>query len=276
MGAKGAILKPAGGGQTPGGETTMKVLIIEGPPEETDAVEAALNRPEYELVRGLVRETATSLIHKHDAHLIVLVALPFQGWHLQLLRDLRTWQSPPYSLAIAGSDPSDSIALLEAGADACCAYPLEAGVCAAQLLALERRARAGIESAPAPDTVRVRDLTIDFTRFHVTLGGAQLLLTPAEFRILSTLARRAGKVVPASVIFREALNYDASSQQSKDILKVHVRRIRNKIREAGGADDYLCNVRGFGYLLERRAQPPDPFASEEPEEEGAEELSEVT
>ena len=253
----------------------MKVLIIEGPPEATDAVEAALSKAEYETVRGLDRDNATSLIHKHDAQLIVLVALPFQGWHLQLLRELRTWQPPPFSLAVTGSEPSDIVALLEAGADASFSYPLASGVCAAQVLALARRAEAAVAALPIPDVVNVRDLSIDFTRYQISLSGAPIAVTPAEFRILATLAQRAGKVVPTNVLFREALGYDASSQQSKDILKVHVRRIRNKIREAGGAADYVCNIRGFGYLLERRARSPQPFEPE-PDDEDAEEASQIS
>lgn len=245
----------------------MKVLIIEGSPEATDDVEAALKKAKHRVVRGLDRENATSLIHKHDARVVVLVALPFQGWHLQLLHDLRTWQPPPFSLAITGSEPSDTAALLEAGADAACVHPLAEGVCAAQVLALGRRAEAEVAAIPVPDSVQVRDLTVDFTRFHVSFGGTSLAVTPAEFRILGTLAQRAGRVVPTNVLFREALGYDAAAQQAKDILKVHIRRLRNKIREAGGADDYVCNVRGFGYLLERRARPPQAFEPEVDEDE---------
>lgn len=248
----------------------MKVLIIEGQQQVTDDVAAALAVTDFTVVRGLDRENATSLIHRHDSQLLVLVAHPFQGWQLQLLRDLQSWQPPPRCLAITGEEPSDVIALLEAGADAYCTYPLQQGLCAAQMLALSRRVISEDRDAALPDTVHVRDLTVDFLRYQVRFESEPLPVTPAEFRILACLARRAGRVVPAAVLFKEALGYDASAQQTKDILKVHVRRIRNKIRDAGGSADYVCNVRGFGYLLERRARAATSF---EPDEDDIDEAS---
>lgn len=246
----------------------MKVLIVEGQRQATDDVFTALKRTEDAVVRGGNRENATRLIHTHDAQIVVLIAVPFQSWHVQLLRDLRGWERPPRSLVITAPEPSDQITLLESGADACLPYPLAPGLAAAQVQALSRRARAEAVEAAVPDIVRVRELSVDFSRYEVSFAGEVLAVTPAEFRILACLARRAGKVVPTAMLFIEALGYEVSGQQAKDILKVHVRRIRNKIRDAGGDPDYIWNIRGFGYLLERRARGRQTYEgdAEEPEE----------
>ncbi|MGI8552063.1 MAG: response regulator transcription factor [Dehalococcoidia bacterium] len=240
----------------------MKILVVEGQRQASDELVAVLKRAEYTVVRGINRENAKSHIHTHDPQIVVLVALPFQSWHLQLLRDLQGWQRMPLTLALTTSESSDFIALLEAGADACCGYPLEPDLCLAYMLALGRRSESTPVEPVAPEIVQIRDLAVDFNRYQVSFGPNPLPVTPAEFRILACLSQRAGKVVPTATLFREALGYEVSGQQAKDILKVHVRRIRNKIRDAGGSEDYVCNIRGFGYLLERRARSARSYPEE--------------
>jgi DNA-binding response OmpR family regulator len=100
--------------------------------------------------------------------------------------------------------------------------------------------------------VTIRELTVDNARYQVAYAGTRLALTPAEFRILASLARRPGRVVPTETLSGEALGSPPGVRQAKDVLRVHVRRIRNKIREAGGSTDYIWNIRGVGYMLERR------------------------
>lgn len=245
----------------------MKVLVVEGDARATEDAVAALERTGQEIVRGLMRDDAKQTIHAHDGQFVALVAVPFQSWQLQILRDLRGWEHPPYCLTAAMED-ADLVALLEAGADAGCLYPLSDGLFEAQIRAMVRRADKTAGEPLVPEVIRIRDLLIDNARYEVRFTDAPLPVTPAEFRILAALGRRPGKVVPTTTLFREALGYDVSAQQAKDILKVHVRRIRNKIRDAGGSTDYIWNIRGFGYLLERRSQQRgDPVGSVEEEEE---------
>ena len=54
-------------------------------------------------------------------------------------------------------------------------------------------------------------------------------------------------------LFQQAHGYEVSGQEAKDILKVHIWRLRNKLIAAGPDCDIIRNVRGFGYLVDRRA-----------------------
>jgi DNA-binding response OmpR family regulator len=127
------------------------------------------------------------------------------------------------------------------------------GYLEAQVAALGRRAATPAPEAPIQEIVTVRELTVDNARYQVAYAGIRLALTPAEFRILASLARRPGRVVPTDTLSTEALGSSQGARQAKDVLRVHVRRIRSKIREAGGSTDYIWNIRGVGYMLERRS-----------------------
>lgn len=128
---------------------------------------------------------------------------------------------------------------------------------AAAVVAFARRLAELVETATAvatPHRVTVRNVTVDFERCEVTVEGGPVALTPTEFRILAYLAGRPGRVVSHAELFREVHGYEAGEQEAKDILKVHIWRLRNKLNAAGAEPNLIVNVRGFGYLLERRGQ----------------------
>jgi two-component system response regulator PrrA len=231
----------------------MRVLVIDGRQGPSDEIAQKLVAAGHEVIRSPQRERAKETIFAYEPQVVVVVALPFQDWHPELLSELQGWEHTPYSVAVAAPEPPDLIALLESGADACCAYPLAAGFLEAQVLAVGRRASVARAEQPIPEIVTIRELTVDNARYQVAFAGTRLALTPAEFRILASLARRPGRVVPTETLSTEALGSAPGPRQAKDVLRVHVRRIRNKIHEAGGSSDYIWNIRGVGYMLERRA-----------------------
>jgi len=246
----------------------VKVVVIEGRRGATDAVTGRLEASGHEVFRGASRDNAKVVIHAREPQVVVVVAVPLHLWQLQLLGDLLTWERTPYSLAVGEAAGDDFPTLLAAGADAVCPYPPPADLFEGQLSALARRASAPPQEPPIPEVVTVRDLTVDNARYQATFAGTRLNVTPAEFRILASLARRPGKVVPTDTLSIEALGNSDGGRGARDTLKVHVRRIRNKIRDVGGTPDYIWNIRGVGYMLERRAsgarerQPEDAWEDE--------------
>jgi DNA-binding response OmpR family regulator len=171
---------------------------------------------------------------------------------LPVLVKLRQQQATIASLALL--DPAgESIAeVVEQAAD--CVLPVESdpALIAAQLRALARLI-ALYPPSDEPEQITVRNITIDLERHEVRVGGRVVPLTPTEFRILAQLARRPGRVVTHAEIFREIHGYGISDHEAKDILKVHIWRLRSKLAEVITDASPIINVRGVGYLLERRA-----------------------
>lgn len=89
------------------------------------------------------------------------------------------------------------------------------------------------------------------------LNGEPINLTPTEFRILSTLAQRAGRVVRGEAILRDVWGPGYAPNPKHDrirgewhLLRVNVARLRAKL---GSARDLLVTRHGVGYML--RAEP---------------------
>lgn len=153
-------------------------------------------------------------------------------------------------VAVAASSDGSAIAeALEAGADDFLTEISATG----PLLDACVAAPAGTRWA---GVARVRDLTMDFERCEAFVGEVALHLTPTEFRLLATLLRRAGRVVSVEAFVAEAYPHHAQAgADDRDLVKDPLHRLRAKLKPFERDWPYVVNVRGFGYMLERRERP---------------------
>ncbi len=197
------------------------------------------------------RETER-LLSQFQPELTVLAIDPRREADVALIRAVtRSCQSMilvvvpgPHSQGVAGA--------LEAGADVCVRESEGVEVLGAQIGALARRRIIAPPAEDSESTIEVRDLVLDFDRCQVVRDDTKIPLTPTEFKILAHMARHAGKVVSPVEILRAVQDYTYSEREAQEIVKVYIRRIRRKIEEDPSSPSYIINVRGFGYLLERR------------------------
>jgi len=221
----------------------QRVVVVEGPRAE-------------ELVAGL---TGNGI----NARSASAAALPTMAAGIAVYQEIARELTPSLGTLRSRHAPVAVIALRDPsapgledefgdGADAILPADASVGVIAAQLRVLARLL--AIEPpSEEPELITVRNLTVDLERREVrAAAGKTVSLTPTEFRILSQLARRPGRVVSHGEIFREVHGYDVSDHEAKDILKVHIWRLRSKLAEHVSNPSPIVNVRGFGYMLERR------------------------
>ena len=260
----------AGGRPADGGETgqparsadalLQRVVVISG--DRSDQLIDGLNALGI-TARAVSALSVTTLI----AGLVVVPSGAEAGFALEALATHRRRGAAVASVLLADEGSEDYAARLDAGIDVVLPHDSSAAVVAAQIRALARLLATdppGVE----PEIINVRGIMIDLERREVRSGGRGLGLTPTEFRILSTLARRRG-VVSHGELFREIHGYDVSDQEAKDILKVHIWRLRSKLAAAVPENNAIVNVRGFGYLLERRSGRDRRSRAEASEEQTA-------
>ncbi len=92
-------------------------------------------------------------------------------------------------------------------------------------------------------------LIVDLARHVITTNGKLLELSPTEFNILAYLINETPRVVPPQELIREVQGYASETWEARDIIRYHVYRIRQKIKEAGGNPDIVQTVRGVGYTV---------------------------
>jgi len=102
-------------------------------------------------------------------------------------------------------------------------------------------ARGQVEEKPK-DILRFGDLHIDVPRHVATWKARPIELTATEFKLLTILAQRSGRVQSRDQLLRDVWEYD--SLIDTRTVDTHMRRLREKI---GAAAVHLDTVRGVGY-----------------------------
>lgn len=99
------------------------------------------------------------------------------------------------------------------------------------------------------DIIRVGDLLFDRRRRLAALRGRSLALTPTEFGILICLAEKVDCPVSCREIVLFTHGYQCHESEAGQLVKLHVKNLRQKIEPDPANPRYLRNVRGVGYML---------------------------
>ena len=165
---------------------------------------------------------------------------------LEVIRRLREWTAVPVIVLSARGQERDKVTALDAGADDYVSKPFGAGELLARIrVALRHSAGASHEGEEA--AFKVGELEVDQLRRHVTLRGAEVKLTPIEYKLLTTLVRHAGKVVTHQQLLREV--WGPSHDDQAHYVRVYMAHLRHKLEAEPARPRYLLTEPGVGYRL---------------------------
>lgn len=104
-------------------------------------------------------------------------------------------------------------------------------------------------AAQADRYLRARGLTLDLQR-HVASSHDQVLdLTLTEFKMLAYLMNHPDQVISPRELVAAVQGYEADEHEARAIVRVHIRRLRQKIEPDPDQPQHVLNVRGVGYLF---------------------------
>lgn len=102
--------------------------------------------------------------------------------------------------------------------------------------------------AQRPRFLNSLDLTLDLANHVVKTPDREVLLTPSEFAVLKFLAERPGQAVGTETLLVQALGYPPKLG-NPDVLRTHVRHLRQKLEPDPGDPTLLVNLPHVGYML---------------------------
>jgi len=218
------------------------VLIVEDEPDIAEGIRYNLER---EGLRAVVAATgekglAAALDRSNPPALVLLdLMLPgMSGAELcrRLRREPQTRRTPVIILTARDSE-SERVAGLELGADDYVTKPFSVRELVARVRAVLRRTE---ESAAAG--YEDERLQINFEEMRVVCSGQEVRLTRKEFGLLSSLARRNGRVATRNQLLDEV--WGQQYYGDTRTLDVHIRRLRQKLGDCG---ECIETVVGVGY-----------------------------
>jgi two-component system phosphate regulon response regulator PhoB len=219
-----------------------KVLIVDDEPDVVELVEFNLRSAGYDVVSANDGAEALRKARTSQPDLILLdVMLPeLDGMEVcKILRRDPATASVPIIMLTAKAAEIDRVLGLELGADDYVTKPFSPRELVLRVKALLRRGKPVEEKN---ENVQVGDLVIDIPRHQVTVQGHRIELTATEFKLLTLLAQRRGRVQSREQLLQDVWEYENIFDTRT--VDTHMRRLREKM---GRAARYLETVRGIGY-----------------------------
>jgi two-component system phosphate regulon response regulator PhoB len=220
----------------------QKILVVDDEPEAVELVEFNLKGAGYEVTTAGDGAEALNKARRIQPNLVILdVMMPeIDGMEVcKLLRRDPATSSIPIIMLTAKASEVDRVLGLELGADDYVVKPFSPRELVLRVKKLLER---GKPAEVVKEKIVCGDLTIDIPRHAVLWKGKEIDLTATEFKLLSTLAQRRGRVQSRDTLLRDVWGYE--SLIDTRTVDTHMRRLREKI---GPAAKYLDTIRGVGY-----------------------------
>ena len=212
----------------------VTVLVVDDDPPIRRFLKAGLENEGYVLVEAATGQEGITQAATRAPDLVLLdLGLPdIDGLEVIIVLTAR-------------GQEGDKIRALDSGADDYVTKPFAMGELNARMrVALRHRARAGDDDGGVLET---GELQVDLARRRVTMSGAEVRLTPIEYRLLAMLARHAGRVLTHEQLLREVWGPGYTSQTH--YLRVYMAQLRHKLEPDPARPKLLLTEPGVGYRL---------------------------
>lgn len=216
-----------------------RVLVVEDDPVLTRVLRDNLTFEGFEVESVADGAEAQAVAHQFAPDLVLLdVNLPGRSG-FDLCQAWRERSQVPIILLTAMGQKADKVRGLQLGADDYVTKPFSPRELVLRIKKLLQRS---VAAAEKPETMRFGDLLIDQPKHLVSWKGRAIELTATEFKLVTVLAQRAGRVQSRDTLLRDVWEYDATIDTRT--VDTHMRRLREKL---GPAAKHLDTVRGVGY-----------------------------
>jgi two-component system response regulator VanR len=226
-----------------------RILIVDDEKEIADLVELFLTNEGFQVYKYYTGAEAMECIQTTPLDLAILdVMLPdMDGFTIcQKIRENHIY---PLIMLTAREQEMDKITGLTLGADDYVTKPFRPLELIARVKAQLRRYKRYSGSEADEDVITVSGLVLDREKHSCLLNEKSISLTPIEFSILWYLCRNKGKVVSSEELFRVVWK-EKYFTSSNNTVMVHIRHIREKMKDSAENPKYIKNVWGVGYKIE--------------------------
>lgn len=227
----------------------VKILVVEDDRAVSNLITATMETQGYLYEAAMTGKEGVEKAAAFLPHVMILdLGLPDMDG-VEIIRRVRAWSKLPIIVVSARSEDQDKIGALDAGADDYLVKPFSVDELLARIRVALRKLRYDTSGEAKKPVFQNGGLTIDYGAGCVLIDGAEVHLTPIEYKLLCLLAQNAGKVLTHNHILKEIwLNVLPGDKQS---LRVFMATLRKKIEKDPANPMYIQTHIGVGYRLIR-------------------------
>jgi two-component system phosphate regulon response regulator PhoB len=222
----------------------MRILVVDDEADIVALVAYHLAKAGFQVATASDGAEAIDQVRREAPALVVLdLMLPgMSGFDvLESIRSDPATRALPVLMLTARKEEPDKLRGLSLGADDYLTKPFSPAELVLRVKAILRRAGS---QAERDEIIRIGDIAINRSAHTVSVGDQPLDLTPTEYKLLTLLAERRGRVQARSNLLQSV--WEASPDIQTRTVDMHVQRLRTKLGRAG---DLIETVRGFGYRI---------------------------
>ncbi len=226
-------------------ELRPTILLVEDEPEIRRFLRTSLGSEGFRVVESATgrRGSIDAATHKPDVAIVDLGLPDMDG--IAVISNIRSWSPMPIIVLSARVLERGKIEAFEAGADDYVTKPFGIGELVARIRVALRRA---VRLRNGERVLLLDDASIDLEKRRVLRGGAEIRLTPIEFRLVAVLARHAGRVVTHRQLLREV--WGPTHENDTHYLRIYVKQLRDKLESDPANPRHFLTELGVGYRLE--------------------------
>ena len=220
-----------------------RILVVDDEPQILRALRTILTEKKFQVSTASRGQEALALAATHPPDVVILdLGLPdIDG--IEVCTRLREWTQVPIIVLSVRENDRDKVTALDRGADDYLTKPFSIEELLARIrVALRHSAQVQGSKETAITTAR---FVIDLARHIVTCEGAEVKLTPTEFKLLAYLAVNAGRVLTHRSILTHV--WGEAEADHTEYLRVYMRQLRKKLEADPEHPQYLLTEPGVGY-----------------------------
>lgn len=228
-----------------------QILVVDDEREIADLLELYLKNEGFSVLKCYTGGEALRCIGTEEIDLAILDIMLPEMSGFELCREIRKKEWYPIIMLTAKDAEIDKITGLTIGADDYVTKPFLPLELIARVKAQLRRYKR-YDAGELPDMEKRRqelfcgDVRLDTEAYECFLGDEQIKLTPTEFTILKVLFENKGKVVSAEELFHSVWEEEYYNKGNNTV-SVHIRHIREKLKDTADKPKYIHTVWGVGY-----------------------------
>lgn len=226
----------------------QEILLIEDEKNICNFIATTLRAHDYKVSFANSAASGLSLAASGCPDLILLdLGLPDMDG-INVIHNIREWSNIPIIVISARIQEREKVEALDAGADDYITKPFGTPELMARIrTALRRSALNGTALASGQDKYTAKGLVIDFGKHIITVEGEIVHFTQIEYKILTFLARNAGRVITYDTLITHVWGPYADSNNR--ILRVNMANIRRKLENNTADPQYIFTEVGIGYRM---------------------------
>ena len=233
-----------------GGDFLTHLLVVDDEVSILELIKNSLGKDGYLItVCQNADDVDIKKLHFYDLILLDVMMPGTDGF--EFCKQIRNMVDCPILFLTAKTLEEDILFGLGIGADDYITKPFLPLELVARVKAQLRRYKkynVGAVVPAANEIFKYAGLTMNIKTYECRLNGETLSLTPTEFSILRILLERRCSVVSAEELFHEVWQEEYYTK-SNNTITVHIRHLREKMKDTGENPRYIKTVWGVGYKI---------------------------